>query len=304
MSGVAAVACRAPAKVNLHLEVLRRREDGYHEIETVLQAVDLCDELRVTLRERRDDGRLQAELDVDPFGAAPEDDSNLCARAAAAFGAATGAGGRLRIDLRKRIPAGAGLGGGSSDAAAVLVACDRLFGTGLAPAALVELAAGIGMDVPFFLRGGTQLGRGRGELLTPLTAIRRGRFLLAVPPFSLATADVYRQLNLGLTTRSPKASISYVESLIARFPGRSWFGYNRLEEVVLPAHSEIQRLLAAWRRDVPIAMLSGSGAAVFAVHTGGRSRERLARAVPEGWRLVDAEPHPAGVVVTEVADHA
>ncbi len=291
---------RAPAKVNLHLEVLRQREDGYHEIETVLQAITLFDDLVVTLLERRDGAPLEVELDVEPFGAAPEDASNLCVRAAGLLARETGRGGRLRIELRKRIPAGAGLGGGSADAAAVLVACDRLLETGLAMEDLSRLAARLGMDVPFFLRGGTQLGRGRGEELTPLSPIRRGRFLVLVPPFALATAEIYGQLNMGLTTRGPKANIGYVESLIARFPGSSWFGGNRLEEVVLPAHPELQRVLVELRRAAPIAMLSGSGSALYAVFPdSGQPHGLLERLVPEGWRMFEAGPHPAGVVVTE-----
>jgi 4-diphosphocytidyl-2-C-methyl-D-erythritol kinase len=305
VSGVAAqlparrVVVRAPAKVNLHLEVLRLRHDGYHEIETVFQALSLCDTLAVTLRATGPDAR-GLRLRVEPADAAPAGEENLCWQAARAFAHATGHHGDLEIDLHKEIPAGAGLGGGSSDAAAVLVALNRLFDAGLDTRDLERLGAQVGSDVPFFIRGGTQVGRGRGTILTPVTAIRTGVFLLVKPPLAIETARVYSQLKMGLTVRGPKCNIRQLKALIARFPSSSWFGFNRLEEVVLPAYPVLQRLVLRLKELAPLALLTGSGAAAVGVF----DERSWDPQIPEefgapDWfvRVVDARP--AGVEITE-----
>ena len=176
------VTTPAPAKVNWTLEVLERRPDGYHEVRTVLQTVDLCDRVRAWPA-----GDLELVL-TDPAGkaGAPLVDvppvENLAYRAAALLRDRAGrAGLGARIELAKAIPAGAGLGGGSSDAAATLRALDRLWGLGLPRAELARLGAELGADVPFFLFGGTALGRGRGDEVTPLPDIPTQRLLLVVP---------------------------------------------------------------------------------------------------------------------------
>jgi 4-diphosphocytidyl-2-C-methyl-D-erythritol kinase len=198
------VSTLAPAKINWTLEVLGRRPDGYHEVRTVLQTVDLCDRVRVSPAADLElaltgpvgqagppAGRAGAPL----TGAPPSE--NLAYRAAAllqdrAGRPALGA----RIELEKAIPAGAGLGGGSSDAAATLRALDRLWGLGLPLAELARLSARLGADVPFFLFGGTALGRGRGDEVTPLPDAPLQRFLLVVPRHRPArkTAAMYAHL--------------------------------------------------------------------------------------------------------------
>ena len=259
------VCLKAPAKVNLHLEVLRRRHDGYHDIETILQAVDICDRVQVTLVERRSGGPPEIDLVVHPEGAAPTDKSNLCWQAARLFCREQRVSGYLQIEVEKEIPAGAGLGGGSSDAMAVLVACDRLFETGLDRADLERLGAMIGSDVPFFAAGGTQLGRGRGIELTPLNAPHGVRYVVLKPDFDVATGNAYEALRMGLTVRTPAANLQVIKPLLARFPARPWFGFNRLEDVILPAHPDLSRILLRLRDQVPVAMLSGSGSAIFGV---------------------------------------
>ncbi len=160
----------APAKVNLTFEVLGRRDDGYHEVRTVLQAVDLVDELTFNPADA-------LTLDVEPLGSAPTE-GNLVLRAADALRAATGTRAGAAIALTKRIPAAAGLGGGSSDAAAALLGLRRLWGVDIDDAALHEIAASLGSDVPFFLRGGTALGTGRGERLQALPAPREPHIVI------------------------------------------------------------------------------------------------------------------------------
>ncbi len=298
--GSTEVVLQAPAKVNLHLEVIRRRHDGYHEIETVLQAVKLFDTVRVRLAQRLTGGSPRLDLRVTPALAAPGDATNLCWQAARLFCDRLRVSAHLNIDLQKDIPAGSGLGGGSSDAVAVLMACDRLFGTKLEIVELEHLAAELGSDCPFFVRGGTMLARGRGTLLTPLPLIRSGQFLIIKPDIELNTSQVYGALKMGLTVRSPKVNITGMKSLIARFPTSSWFGFNRLEEVVLPSQPMLQRLIFRLRELAPIAMLTGSGAAAVAVF----AEDNLAPDITDEFartcsfvRVVG--PHAAGVVFRE-----
>lgn len=299
------VEVAAPAKVNLHLEVLRHRDDGYHEIETILQTVSLCDDVRAELRDRGAGGPPRISLSVEPFGVVPESPLNLAWRAAELFCRTCGVGGELALRLTKRIPVEAGLGGGSSDAAAVLVACDRLYGTGLPPERLEAMGAMLGSDVPFFVRGGTQAARGRGTELQALTAITKGKFLIVKPDIALRTADVYAGLNMGLTLRSPKVNIRTVEALIARFPTGSWFGANRLEDVVLPTQPALQRLVQSLRENALVAMMCGSGSAVFAVFGDERRRDEAWQEVAQpGWKAWNVDPWPGGVRVKEDADRA
>jgi 4-diphosphocytidyl-2-C-methyl-D-erythritol kinase len=290
----------APAKLNLHLEVLKLRHDGYHEVETVLQAIDLQDRIQVTMRGPRRGGQPEVEVLMRPAGVVPEDTQNLCWQAAALFCQRLGVSGQIQVEVDKEIPVGAGLGGGSSDAMAVLVACNRLFDSGLDLDELAAMGAELGSDVPFFARGGTQLARGRGTDLTPLPNLKRVPFIVLKPAFSVATEGAYRALKMGLTVRTPAANLQVIKPLLATFPGRPWFGFNRLEEVVLPQHPELSRLLLMLREEMPVAMMTGSGSAVFGVlRSAGRGEELIQElgSSLEFARLV--EPSSRGVIVLE-----
>lgn len=175
----------APAKLNLTLEVLGRRTDGFHEIRSVVQTISLYDTVTAA-------PAAQLALRCRPDVCTPE--SNLALRAARALALALGGRGGAVIELQKAIPVGAGLGGGSSDAAAVLRLLSRLWDARLPPAALLELAAQLGSDVPLFLAGAAALVEGRGERVQPLPALRHGWLVLVIPPWTVAnkTARVYR----------------------------------------------------------------------------------------------------------------
>jgi 4-diphosphocytidyl-2-C-methyl-D-erythritol kinase len=179
----------ARAKLNLFLELVGKRPDGYHEIDSVFSEIDLCDTLRI-------EPASELSLTVDGLDA-PAGPGNLVWRAAEALGA------KARIHLSKRIPIGAGLGGGSSDAAAVL----RTLGGGEAPERLREVARSLGADVPFFLTGGTARCRGIGDLVEPLPAAESRRFLLLVPELHMATAAVYSVASPLLTGPRRKATV-------------------------------------------------------------------------------------------------
>jgi 4-diphosphocytidyl-2-C-methyl-D-erythritol kinase len=246
------VAC--PAKVNLHLEVLGKRPDGFHELRTVFQAIDLWDVL-----EGEPDGDLSLTCD-DP--SLPCDATNLVLRAARALRERLGPGPGARLHLSKGIPAGGGLGGGSSDAAGALLLLNRLWTGGLGRQELATLAAGIGSDCPFFLWGGTALGTGRGEWIEPMPPMPARDLVLGFPPFGISTAEVYARL----AALTPPAAGVTVPALFTKFSPEKDFGAarNDLEGAVLEGWPELgvfrARLLDEGAR---LALVSGSGSTVF-----------------------------------------
>lgn len=184
------VVVRAPAKINLHLSVGRRRADGFHPLMTVFLAVSLYDQVTATSAEG-----LSLSVRGEGAGGVPLGAGNLAWRAAAILAEYSGVPADVSLTLVKEIPVAAGLAGGSADAAAALVACDELWGTGLARSTLVELAARLGSDVAFLLGGGMALGTGRGELLTPVLAAGEWHWVLALADGELSTAHVYAELD-------------------------------------------------------------------------------------------------------------
>ena len=276
---------RAPAKVNLHLEVLFRRDDGYHEIETVFQALDLYD----TITFERTKGPVHVSCD---HPGVPNDRTNLCHRAAKMVRNRTGVDAGVSIHIEKRIPVAAGLGGGSSDAAATLLAVQRLWELEIEDEDLAKMAATLGADVPFFLRGGTALGRGIGEQLTPLNSSGGGVFLLVTPPLELSTPTVYEGLRMGLTHHTPKVNVQTTKALLSRFPERPWPGFNRLQDFVFPTYPQLRRLHLELLDTGPrLAMLSGSGPTVFAVYgTVEEAESARDRLTPSGYASCIARP--------------
>ena len=202
--------------------------------------------------------------------------------------------------LAKEIPAASGLGGGSSDAAAVLVACNHLYRTRLDSGDLEKMGADLGSDVPFFIQGGTAMGRGTGTDLTQLQPIKPCQFLIVKPALDLKTPEVYGKLKMGLTVNSAKANIRIIKPLLVRFPQKNWPGFNRLEDVVLPSQPVLQRIVLELRESAPVAMLSGSGSAVVAVFTEGFDiSEIIEEYVDAGFFVKVVGPHAAGVEITD-----
>jgi 4-diphosphocytidyl-2-C-methyl-D-erythritol kinase len=185
-----AVRVRAPAKINLHLRVGELRADGYHDLRTVFHAIDLYDEVRAFPAEQLELGLTGADSPSLPL-----DERNLAWRAAVALAERAEVPAAVRLELTKAIPIAAGLAGGSADAAATLVACDALWGTRMTRGDLLELAASLGADVAFALTGGTALGTGRGETLSPVLAVGGLFWVLAVAAGELSTPEVYRELD-------------------------------------------------------------------------------------------------------------
>lgn len=285
----------SPAKVNLFLEIVGRRPDGYHEIESVMQLVDLCDEVR--LHRRRDGIRLEVSgADL------PEGRGNLAYRAAALALETAGLSIGVEIRLVKRIPVAGGLGGGSSNAAAVLLGVGRLYGLDWAPQTLQRMASTLGSDVPFFLGAGLAVARGRGELLTPLPPWPPRWLVLANPGIPVSTAWAYREASSKLTGREGRVTLP---ALTAGGPPE-WppvWAFNRLEEVVLPHRPEILALKALLQEGggMPV-LMSGSGASVFAVVPDAGAAEALAARVRESGAFAAAVTTlPANPMVGAVA---
>jgi 4-diphosphocytidyl-2-C-methyl-D-erythritol kinase len=185
------VHVRAPGKINVYLGVGARSDDGYHALATVFQAVSLYEDVYAS---PSDDFSLEVAGDVDVSGV-PLDDRNLAMRAAKLLGQTADVASGVHLRIRKGVPVAGGMGGGSADAAAALVACDALWGTDLGPRGLHDLAARLGADVPFALHGGTAVGAGRGDVLTP--ALARGRFdwVLVLSEQGLSTPEIYGRLD-------------------------------------------------------------------------------------------------------------
>lgn len=267
------------AKVNLHLQVVGRRADGYHELRTLFQTIDLADaiELEVT---------RGAGVDLTVEGSdVPAGPENLAARAADGYLDRWGDGSGVRMRLRKRVPVGAGLGGGSSDAAAVLAELDRRLGPA-PPEELWSLARGLGADVPYFLLGGTALGVGRGDELIPVSDLDPRVLWLVVPPWKISTEEVFRALAEGqgrLTgdVLDPRISVPLRrgelgwESL-AR-------GCNDLESVVFTRWPELEEARDVLAKQTRLVRLSGTGSALYALPERGDEKGRPE--LPEEWRF-------------------
>ncbi|HUH12837.1 MAG TPA: 4-(cytidine 5'-diphospho)-2-C-methyl-D-erythritol kinase [Longimicrobiales bacterium] len=281
-----ALTLQAPAKVNLSLRVLAREESGFHQLETLFLAIDLADELRL---ERAGTG---VELHVE--GDAPADPRhNLAGRAALRFLEAAGIGEGVRISLRKRIPAGAGLGGGSSDAGAVLRGLAQLFDHPLAAGELIAIAAELGSDVPFFAAGVPfALGWGRGERLVALPAPPAAPLLVALPAFPSPTPAAYAALAeaRAASPRAPAGRILTVDQL-SRWDTLAALACNDFEQALLPRHPALADILTGLRSTgARLALLAGSGSAAFAVYPdeGARAAALAALASRLPARLVAA----------------
>jgi 4-diphosphocytidyl-2-C-methyl-D-erythritol kinase len=271
----------AAAKVNLALEVLSRRPDGYHEIATVMQTVDLSDRLWL-----EDAEALEVKTSAPGV---PADERNLAHRAAAALRDAAGLTRGARITLDKRIPIAAGLGGGSTDAAATLVGLNRLWGLRWPAERLGEIAVSLGMDVPFFLRGGAAVGTGRGERLTPLGGAALA-LVLVNPRFAVSTADMYGRVTPAMYSDGARTRDA-ADALESRRAGRVAASlYNGLEGAARAAYPQIGQMQAALLAAGALgAAMSGSGPTVFGVarswEQARQIRARVARGSWECWAV-------------------
>jgi 4-diphosphocytidyl-2-C-methyl-D-erythritol kinase len=262
----------APAKLNLFLEILGRRADGYHDLESLMVTVDLHDTLTLI-----DDpsGEITLRCDDQTLPTGPD---NLVVKAATRLKVASGTDRGVSIDLKKAIPAQAGLAGGSSDAASTLVGLDRLWGLGTPPETLDELAASIGSDVAFFRQGLVAVCRGRGEIVEPWPIFEPMHFVLICPPIGVSTAAVYRNVVPPETPRGIGGVLEALEAGNLPALGRGLF--NRLQPVaerLEPSLGAVGAALAGLGPSLDGHLMSGSGSAYFGLASDRGAAEDAAR---------------------------
>ena len=266
-STVTAIETCSPAKLNLFLHVTGRRPDGYHQLQTVFQLLNWGDDMRF---EARTESGVTLSGDTDDI--APE--HNLILRAAQTLEQPERG---AHIHIRKRIPRGGGMGGGSSNAATTLLALNQLWGLGLQRDALHHRAASLGADVPVFVMGRSAWAEGVGEVLSPLTLPKRW-FVIAQPKCTVSTAEIFA--DPALTRHTTPITVQ------AFFSGA---GHNDLQDVVLPRYPEVQQAREWLHQHSPTARMTGSGACVFAALETEESARRIAAKAPSGLTVVVAE---------------
>jgi 4-diphosphocytidyl-2-C-methyl-D-erythritol kinase len=274
---------RAFAKINLGLRVLGTRPDGYHEIRTVYQAISLADRIEVNFSSRSAVSGTEITVESDD-PAVPSGPQNLVYRACQRWSEVRGLRRGIAVRIEKRIPAGSGLGGASSDAAGVLVALESLTGDRLGQASRLELAAELGSDVPFFVEGGRAFGCGRGEEVYGLPDLPRRHCLVVFPGFSQSTREAYAALDSALTA-GPRPCSIYSFGKWPQFPWTRWeAAENDFERVVFAKWPELQKLKRQLlRAGAEMASLSGSGSAVYAIFASARKLDSFRKIVPASW---------------------
>jgi 4-diphosphocytidyl-2-C-methyl-D-erythritol kinase len=266
----------APAKINLSLRVVGRRSDGFHEIETLIAPISLCDEIQIERCSGKKGIKFQCD---DP--SVPKGDDNLAVRAAKLFLEKTNINNGVLIELKKRIPHGAGLGGGSSDAGSTLLALNEVFDTKLPREALAKMGETIGSDVPFFIFQSAAICRGHGELVSPLELAKKLSVLLLKPEFSVPTPWAYSRWR-------DSRGISGLVYADQEFAGQTFL--NDLERPVFEKFVFLAQM-KMWllkQREVGAALMSGSGSTVFAVLRNNADADRLTKRAkteldPELW---------------------
>jgi 4-diphosphocytidyl-2-C-methyl-D-erythritol kinase len=292
MTFIKSMTVHTPAKVNLALELIKKRDDGFHEVKLVFQAIELWDQL--TFEQRPEGVKLKVVESPVPLA---EDDSNIVVKAAKKFiDEVMGGEGGVSITLRKHIPVAAGLGGGSSDAAATLLGLDHLFQTGVFPEELDDMAAEMGSDINFFLKGGTALGTGRGEKIQHWPETPTLDLVLVKPDAGLSTADVYKS---GLGEFSPgrlaEAFLGILQAGDKTKIGRSL--YNGLERAAFnlqPACFDIK--MDFINAGALGSIVSGSGPTVFGLASSADHARSLAQKMnKKGRKVFVTKTIPGGV---------
>jgi len=266
--------CLAPAKLNLFLHITGRRADGYHALQTVFQLLDWGDLLHFA---RRDDGVIARKTDVPGV---PEAD-DLVVRAARLLQSTTGCPLGVDIEIDKILPMGAGLGGGSSDAATTLLALNRLWGVGLSRQALQDLALKLGADVPFFVFGQNAFAEGVGEALQAVDLPKRF-FLVVTPAVHVPTAAIFSEKAL---TRDSKV-LTITDFLAQHSSDADWpdsFGRNDMQAVVVEKYAEVAKVIECFSSLSP-ARMTGSGASVFAAFRSKAEAEMAQAKLPASWK--------------------
>ena len=275
--------CKAYAKINLGLRVIRKREDGFHDIETIFHRINLFDELTL-------EPSPKAISITCSNPSVPADENNLCWKAVETLRSALGTGKGAAIHLKKNIPIGAGLGGGSSDAAAVLLSLPTLWNTPVDASTLAGIAMQIGSDVPFFLHNRSAYAEGRGERLQFISLALPYWILLVTPPIHISTAWAYRELSRG--TRYDVQPAKFYDGATCKVARISTLMQNDFEDVVFPIHPEVaeirKQLLA---QGATFALMSGSGSSVFGLFEDVAAADNAGKFFRKKYPISLTEPH-------------
>lgn len=279
------VCLNALAKINIGLKVIARRPDGYHEIETIFQLIDLYDRIKITLLPH-------AQIIIhctDPR--VPIDEHNICFQAAHRLRQILQINSGVRIDIEKQIPVGAGLGGGSSDAAAVLRGLMKLWRVRLLESQLHSVAAELGADVPYFLIGGTAYATGRGDIVRAMELPFSFQVVLIFPNIEVSSRWAYKNFNFSLTKIKKSIKLSHLFSNGVGISQLKYFVCNDLEEVVFQQHS-LLRGLKEWlyQRGAFLAAMSGSGSAIYGLFENHEAAKEVATTFPGPYRVILAQP--------------
>ena len=275
------ITLKSHAKVNIGLRVLNLRPDGYHNLHTIFQELDFHD--TITLTKSESNSKFTASIKDFPL-----DKSNTCHKAFITLKQEFSELGGVQIHVDKHIPQGAGLGGGSSNGAAVLKGLNQLYELGLVANDLEQLAMKIGADVPFFIRGGCQLGEGIGEKLTPIARLLDYTILLVLPSFSISTSWAYKSIKNGLDVEGKKANFA---DLFRRDIIPFELFKNDFERIVIPAHPEIGKIKdALLENGARYASLSGSGSTVFGMFDEDTAASAAESVLPSNTRTILTQP--------------
>lgn len=250
---------KAPAKINLSLDVIGKRSDGYHDVEMIMTTIDLADRVRIyTIEQDRIEVSLESRY-------VPSDERNLAFKAAIAFKRRYGLPSGVHIHIEKNIPVSAGLGGGSTDAAAVLRGLNRLWSLGIPMRELADLGASIGTDVPFCVYGNTAIATGRGEKIEPLASPPSCWVVLAKPNIGVSTRAIFQQINLREVVHPNTREI--IHALSSKEFARMCNSVgNVLEDVTLKLYPEVQRIKDIMKQmGAPGVLMSGSGPTVYSL---------------------------------------
>ena len=275
---------KTPAKINLGLHIHGKREDGFHELETIFQMVSLFDDVELELLS----SGIKLECDMPGI---PTDDTNLVCKAALLLRKSYQVEGKgVSIRLKKKIPFGAGLGGGSGNAAGVLMGLNRLWDLNIGRETLFTLAAELGSDVPFFLTSPCALGKGRGERLKVLEPCSKFQVLLVFPGFPIATSWVYQNLRLKLTKRPNNISILRKNLSLSNITSLGSQLYNDLESVVIQKFPEVKVVKdELWAWGALGVLLSGSGSTVFGIFDDPEKAQVACASLNGDWERVVTE---------------
>lgn len=275
---------KSPAKINLFLDILKKRDDGYHEIRTLMQAVELCDQLTLQKTEKG------IGISCDHPGC-PSDDRNLAFKAASLLMKEENIEGGVDIRIEKRIPISAGLGGGSSNAAVTLKGLNRLFGLGLPLDRLHLMGTQIGSDVPFFLYSGQALAKGRGEEIVPVRLYRDYWLVLACPHLEVSSGWAYGKVKINLTRKTKEVNYNLLESHRGFFDALPLF-QNDLEEAVVGEYPVLSQLKDHLKSSGAVkSSMSGSGPTVYGLFDRKPQAQEVARKLSQGdWQVFLTQP--------------